>query len=453
MSEITSAVPSTAAQIADAVRKREVSAVEAMRACLERIASLDSRFVAFQLVRAEKALAEAATIDGRSDLADLPLAGVPVSVKDNFNVAGEPTRIGSKATSDAPATKDDIAVRRLKDAGAVVIGKTTLPEMAIFGFTESAFGITRNPWNPEKSSGGSSGGAAVAVATGMSPLALATDGLGSIRIPATFCGVFGLKPTRGLLPLMGDVAEHWYTLSVTGPIAGTVQDAGLMIDVLGGTNTLRDVMMPAKKLRIALSFKPPTFLASLAPAVRDAVTRSASALREAGHVVTESDPPYPLTVANDVLRLWAAGVAEDVETLDWSSLEKRTRTMVRLGRAIGPAPSRVLEAWRSSAASWFRDFDVALLPCVAQTSIPAGGWYGRGLISTLLAQIRALPYAAPWSVTGFPAASVPAGIGPDGVPLSVQLVAPAGGDALVLSVAAQLEQLRPWPRFAPDAER
>ena len=207
------------------VRGRTISAVDATKACLERIERLDSKLHAFHVVRAEKALAEAASVDDRRDLSDLPLAGVPVSIKDNFNVAGEPTRVGSRATSDAPAKADDVAVRRLKDAGAVVIGKTTLPEMAIFGFTETAFAITRNPWNPQRSPGGSSGGAGVAVATGMSPLALGSDGLGSIRIPATFCGVFALKPTRGRLPLMGDLAEHWFSLSVSAPTAATVGDA------------------------------------------------------------------------------------------------------------------------------------------------------------------------------------------------------------------------------------
>ena len=433
------------------VRGRTLSAVEATKACLERIERLDSKLHAFHVVRAERALAEAASVDGRRDLSDLPLAGVPVSIKDNFNVAGEPTRLGSRATSDAPAKADDEAVRRLKEAGAVVIGKTTLPEMAIFGFTETAFAVTRNPWNPDCSPGGSSGGAGVAVATGMSSLALGSDGLGSIRIPATYCGVFGLKPTRGRLPLMGDLVEHWFSLSVSAPIAATVKDAALMIDVLGGSTTFRDVMMPAKKLRIAVSMKPPTFLASLEQAIRDAVNASAATLREAGHSVSESDPPYPLSLPNNVLRLWAAGVAQDVQNLDRSNLEKRTQTMVRLGRLLGPAPPKALERWAAAASSWFRNFDVAVMPCVAHTSIPAGVWYGRGFVSTVLQQIRALPYTAPWNVAGFPAASVPAGMGPDGVPLSVQVVAPAGGDALVLSVAAQLEQLRPWPRLSPDA--
>jgi amidase len=441
--------PLTASEIADAVRTRSTSAVEITRACLARIEALDTKLRAFQLVRAEKAIAEAAEVDERRDLEELPLAGVPVAIKDNFNVVGEPTRLGSDATPSTPAVEDDEAVRRLRGAGAVVIGKTKLPELAIFGFTESAaFGITRNPWNPDRSPGGSSGGSAVAVATGMAPIALGTDGLGSIRIPSNFCGVFGLKPTRGRVPLMMGLSEHWFGLSVAGPIAGTVKDAALMLDVVAGTNEYRNVSLPTKSLRIAVSTKPPTFLASLSPEIKDAVHASANALRDAGHSVTEADPPYPVSLPNHVLRLWMAGVAQDAQKLEWKALEKRTRTMVRLGRQLGPASQNVLAAWATRASTWFRDFDVALTPCVARISIPAGGWTGRGLVSTVLSQIRAVPYTASWNVGGFPAASVPAGFGSDGVPLGVQVVGPAGTDVLVLSVAAQLENLRSWPRFS-----
>jgi amidase len=442
-------VPLTAGEIAASVRTKSVSAVEITRACLERIESVDPKLHAFQLVRAEKALAEAAEIDRRGDIGQLPLAGVPVSIKDNFDVAGEPTRQGSAATSATPAQSDDEAVRRLRVAGAVVIGKTTMPELAIYGFTESAaFGITRNPWNAACSPGGSSGGAAVSVATGMAALALATDGLGSIRIPSTFCGVFGLKPTRGRLPLMRDLTEHWYGLSVSGPIAATVKDAALMFDVLGDTTDFRDVSVSPKALRIALSTKSPTFLARPAPAVNNAVRASAAALRDSGHSVTEADPPYPLTLPNHVLRLWMAGVAQDAEKLEWNWLEFRTKTMARLGKRIGAGSTNVLRVWAHKATRWFESFDVALIPSVARTSIPAGGWSGRGLMSTTLSNVRALPFAAPWNAAGFPAASVPAGIGPEGVPLSVQVVAPARNEALVLSVAALLEQLRPWQRLS-----
>jgi amidase len=430
-------MPKTAVDIAAAVRARSVSAAEITRRYLKRIEKLEPALHAFQVVRADKALAEAEQLDQRPDLADLPLAGVPVAIKDNFNVAGEPTRLGSAATSSKPVESDDELVRRLRTAGAVVIGKTTMPELAIFGFTESAaFGVTRNPWNRERSPGGSTGGGAAAVAGGMAALALGSDGAGSIRGPSNFCGVFGLKPSRGLLPLMGDATEHWYGLSVTGPIATTVQDAALMLDVLAASHSYRDVRPPTQPLRIALALKPPTFLAKLAPSVATAVSESAAVLRDAGHAVTDADPPYPLTLGNVALRLWMAGVAQDALALDWNALEKRTRTMARLGRRLGPGSRGVLTDWTAKASAWFSDFDVALMPVAAVPSLPAGGFTGRGFVSTALSQIKALPYAVPWNIAGFPAAAVPIGTGPDGVPISVQVVAPAGAEALILSVAA-----------------
>ena len=372
-----------------------------------------------------------------------------MAVKDNFDVAGEPTRFGSRATPAAPAAADDELVRRLRDAGAVVIGKTRMPELAIFGFTESAFGITRNPWNRERSPGGSTGGGAAAVAAGMAPLALGTDGLGSIRGPASFCGVFGLKPTRGLLPLMGGAAEHWYGLSVTGPIATTVRDAALMLDVLAASHAHRDVRPPAGRLRVALSLRPPTFLARLAEPVAERVTEAARVLEAAGHAVAESDPPYPATLPNWLVRKWLAGVAQDSHGLAEADLEKRTRTMARWGRRLGPGSDRAFAAWAALATGWFRDFDVALTPVVARPSIPAEGFTGRGFIRTALPQIRTLPYTQAWNAAGFPAAAVPFGTGPEGVPIAVQVIALPGNEARILSVAAQLEELRPWPRTAP----
>jgi amidase len=447
LSEGSAATLETASDIAARVRARSLSAVEAATACLDRIEALDQKLHAFQIVRADQALEEAAAIDRRSDLSGLPLAGVPVAIKDNFNVAGEPTRMGSAATEATPAQADDELVRRLRGAGAVVIGKTTMPELAIFGFTESAaYGITRNPWNLERSPGGSTGGGAVAVATGMAALALASDGLGSIRGPATYCGVFGLKPTRDRLPLMQGLKEHWYGLSVTGPIAWTVTDAALMLDVLGGSRTFQNVGSPGKRLRVAVSTKSPSFLTKPAPEVVAAVRETAAILKDAGHSITETDPPYPNTLANAIMRFWTAGVAQDAQKLNWSSLEPRTRTMARIGRLLGPSPRKVMQRWATKASTWFGDFDVALMPAVARSSIPAGGWTGRGFVSTALEQIKALPFNAPWNVAGFPAASVPSGIGPEGIPLSVQLVAPAQRESVILELALQLESVRPWQR-------
>ena len=211
----------TAGQIAARVRGGTTTAVEVARAHLARIGARDPELGAFQAVDAERMLAEAAAVDGRPDRFALPLAGVPIAVKDNVRVAGHPTRHGSAATSTAPARRDDELVKRLRRAGAVVVGKTRMPELALWGFTQSALGVTRNPRNTARDPGGSSGGSAAAVAAGMAALALGTDGGGSIRVPAAYCGLVGLKPGSGELPLPGGADEHWFGLSAAGPLART----------------------------------------------------------------------------------------------------------------------------------------------------------------------------------------------------------------------------------------
>ena len=190
----------TAAETADAVRRGDLSAVAAVEAALDRIAAHDPVIGAFQVVRAERARAEAAQIDADPHRDSLPLAGVPIAVKDNVPVSGEPMRIGSAATDPTPQTTDHEVVRRLRAAGAVVVGLTRVPELCVYGATDSVFGVTRNPWNLERTPGGSSGGSAASVAAGMVAVAHGNDGMGSIRIPAACCGLVGIKPGLGTVP-------------------------------------------------------------------------------------------------------------------------------------------------------------------------------------------------------------------------------------------------------------
>ena len=231
----------SAIEIASLVRSRAVSPVDVIAEHLKRIEALDGEIHAFQLVRRERALAEAATLAAQANLDVLPLAGVPVAIKDNVDVAGEPTRHGSAATTESPADHDDELVRRLRAAGAIVIGKTVMPELAIWPFTEPEAFLppTRNPWNAERTPGGSTGGGAAAVATGMVPLALGSDGGGSLRIPAACCGIVGLKPGTGVVPLARGAAHHWLGLTEFGPMANSAADLALMLDVLAETERLR----------------------------------------------------------------------------------------------------------------------------------------------------------------------------------------------------------------------
>jgi amidase len=439
-----------ATEMASRVRDRLISPAELVRAHLDRIAALEPAIRAFQVVRAEKALAEAAVLAGRADLADLPLAGVPVAIKDNIDVAGEPTRAGSAATSPAPASADDELVARLRAAGCVVIGKTQLPELAIWPFTEPGFAAaTRNPWDRGRTPGGSTGGGAAAVAAGLAALALGSDGGGSIRIPAACCGLFGLKPTPGLVPLPGGRSEHWLGLSAFGPLARTVSDAAAMLDALAGTTSYATPGPAGRRLRIAFSARHPVPGAKAAPAVRASLDQAASLLREAGHDVVTGSPGYPPALGLRFNGRWLAGIAQDAEGLDRSALEPRTRRMARLGarlnRRVRPASA---DPFARRAADWFASYDVLLTPTLTRGAVPVGTWEGKGWVRTMLGVANWL-YTPPWNIAGLPAASVPFGQDEDGLPIGVQLVGPRGAESTLLALARQIEQLQPWPQLAP----
>jgi amidase len=223
-----------AARQAEMVRAREVSARELVELYLERIERIDPMLNAYRVVLAERALAEADEVEKRvAGGEEAPLLGVPVAIKDEVDYAGEITSHGTAAYGE-PAREDGYIVRRLREAGAIPIGKTNLPELAIYGFTESpTWGDTRNPWDLSRTPGGSSGGSAVATAAGLCAIAHASDGAGSIRYPAAYCGLFGLKPQRGRVSLFPD-REHWHGLSVSGCVSRTVLDTALYLDAVGG---------------------------------------------------------------------------------------------------------------------------------------------------------------------------------------------------------------------------
>ena len=314
MNTETATTPPTALQIAEDVRSGRTNAVEVVRAHLDRIATLDPELGAFQTVRRAAALQEAAVIDRRRDRAQLPLAAVPVAIKDNIAVAGEQVRHGSAGTSDTPAPADDELVSRLRAAGCVVVGTTRMPELAAWAFTAStAFGITRNPWDPRLDPGGSTGGGAVAVSAAMAALALGTDGGGSLRVPAAHCGVVGLKPSNGRVPLPGGLPEHWCGLTVAGPIARTAADAAAAFQVLSGSAVCRPV--PANRLRVALSLRSPSPLGRPDAHQRAAVQVAADLLRAAGHEVVPAEPPYPATLMQQWSRRWWAGIAIEADQL------------------------------------------------------------------------------------------------------------------------------------------
>jgi amidase len=453
------------ARQAELVRSGEVSSRELVELYLERIARLDPQLNAFRVVLAERALAEAGQADARRRSGEeRPLLGVPIAIKDNMDVAGEVTTHGTGAYGE-PAREDAEMVRRLRSAGAVVIGKTHLPELAVFPFTESAtWGVTRNPWDPQRTPGGSSGGSGVAVAAGLAAGASASDGGGSIRIPAACCALFGLKPQRGRVSLMPD-PEHWHGLSVFGSVTRSVLDSAIWLDVVAGrapgdaeaarppaTSFAEAARTAPGKLRIAVSLKPAA-LARVRPEVRQAVEETGELLRSLGHTVERRDPAYGVPVPLFLPR-WLRGIRDDaVRMAHPGRLERRIRRLVQAGGLIGPdlvARARAGEAdFAATIGQVFGDFDALLTPTLPELPWRVMRWEGRGPVMTTNGAAAVTAFTTVWNITGQPAASVPAGFTADGIPLAVQLIGRAHDETTLLSLAAQLEAERPWADRRP----
>ncbi|MER7821417.1 amidase [Streptomyces sp. NPDC096097] len=451
------------ARQAELVRTGKTTSRALVEAALRRIARTDAVLGAFRVVLAEQALAEADARDGAESTG--PLHGVPVAVKDELDVAGQVTTFGGSANR-TPVAADSEAVRRLRAAGAVVIGKTTMPEFGQWPFTESAaHGHTRNPWDTTRTPGGSSGGSAAAVAAGTVGAALGGDGGGSIRIPAACCGLFGLKPQRGRVSTAPN-AHLWYALGTVGPLTRSVGDAALLYDVLAGTTPtdrwsaspattgwVRALETPPGRLRIGYSVKPAVPGVRPHPEHVGAVLESVRALRELGHDVREVDPRYPDATAPFAAQ-FCGGVRAEADAVERPDLlERRTRRTLALARLVPESAVergiRAGERLAERADRMFTTMDVLLTPVVAERPRPVGALDGAGLLTALARSRPMVAYTALWNVTGHPAASVPAGLGEDGLPLAVQLVGRRDDEVTLLRVAAQLEEVRPWAQRRP----
>lgn len=444
----------TASELAHAVRAGRVTPAAVVEHFLQRIEVIDPRVGAFEVVRRERALAEAKALSARDDLDRLPLAGIPVAIKDNTDVAGEPSRWGTPLIPAEPRPADDEVVRRLRAAGAIVLGKTRVPELSAWGTADGPFGACRNPWDLSRTAGGSSGGSAAAVAAGMAPLALGSDGLGSIRIPAAACGVVGVKPGTGVVPA-GIGVSSWLGMAEHGPIATTVEDAALMLSVLADRPDLATVAPPGRRLRVAVSTRAPMAGVWVDREFAAATEEVGQILARAGHDVVPADPPYTLGVALDVVAFWCAAVSEEAERVDASRLSARTRRHAsagRLLRRLGRVRQEARDRWRARLAPFFNAFDLLLTPGLARLPIAADGWGERSWLANVYSNASYAPFPAAWNFAGYPAATIPAGLHSRALPLlSVQLVAPPGGEALILSAARLIEEARPWPRHAPIA--
>lgn len=449
-----------AAAAADAVRRGEVTAEELVTEALQRIEERDGEVNAFTVVLADEALAAARAHD-RGEVSGLPLAGVPVSVKDHIWLAGHPATNGSPALRDFVPEEDAVPVARLRAAGAVVVGKTNNPEFCYRGFTDNpVWGLTRNPWSLDRTPGGSSGGAGASVAYGATPLALGTDGGGSIRIPAAFCGVVGHKPTFGLVPKLPGF-RGWPTLSVDGPLTRTVRDAALALSVMAGPAAADPMTWPApigaltplaeadwRSLRIAVSED--LGWAPVEPVVRAAFRAAVDVLVDAGAQVEEAHPEagYPTQLWNDVAV--PEGFASEGPLLDHPEIGSTSREIVEAGRAV--TAQQYLDAQDRRRAftevwqSFLRTYDVLLAP-----SMPLPAFSTAITGPTRIDGVPVDPFFDDWCVlalpanlAGLPSCAVPTGLSPEGLPVGMQIIGGRWSDARVLSVAAAYERLAPW---------
>ena len=451
-------------QSAEQLAGSDASAVEILDSHLGRIAHVDPQLNAMSVVLTKWAHAEAVARDGvrAAGEATGPLHGVPVVIKEEIDVAGCVTTFGGRG-NEHPAAADAEVVSRLRHAGAIIVGKTTMPEFGAFPYTESdAFGVTRNPWRRDHTPGGSSGGTAVAVATGMAAVGLGGDGGGSIRIPAACVGLFGLKPQRGRVTTAP--TEHlWWALGTAGPLSRTVRDSALVYDVIRG-NVDTDLFRAGEtgsflaaterepgRLRIGWSARTASPGVKADPIHVAALEETARLLADLGHDVREVNPHYPDTTAAFVPQFFA-GIRTEADAVDhFERLERRTRQTYRLGSWVTPKViDSAVEASMTLSAKANRVFDevdVLMTPTMAHRPPRVGILTGLGSVRGMLASMPAIAYTAIWNVAGNPAASVPCGLGPDGLPTAVQLVGRTDDEPTLLSLAAQLEAARPWPLF------
>lgn len=460
----------SAAGLGRLIAGRQVSPVEVTELALERIAALNPSLNAFLAVDEEGALAAARDAEQAALRGELrgPLHGVPLSVKDLFWTRGLASTGGSLLYRGFIPAEDSIPVQRLRNAGAVILGKTSTSEFGLSATTENRLvGDTRNPWDTTRTSGGSSGGAAAAVAAGLGPLAIGSDGGGSIRVPASFCGVYGLKPTRGRVPRSGGFGRRaWNPWAQPGPITGTVEDAALALQTMAGwhprdVNSLREpppdflsrLRAGVNGLRVAVSLD--LGYAAVEPAVAEAVRAVARVFEGLGARVEEpqvglGDPFSPFWTVFTA-NCWAS-FGEMVEQ-HRAELGDFTVAFAEEGRRVtGADYSRALSTLdRVSAqiADVFEQHDLLLTPTTPVAAFPLGQRPVRIAGRDVDPLWSFNPFCFVFNITGHPAASLPCGPSPEGLPIGAHLVGRMGDEAMVLRASAAYEAARPWAGRRP----
>lgn len=444
-----------------------VTSVDLTRQALSAIARSQPHLNAFRMVL-ESAEAEAAAADRRRAAGGTaPLLGIPIAVKDDVDVAGVPTWFGTHGRVD-PAVADAEVVRRLRAAGAVIVGKTNSCELGQWPFTSGpGFGHTRNPWSRDHTPGGSSGGSAAAVAAGLVAAAIGSDGAGSVRIPAAWTHLVGIKPQRGRISTW-PMPEAFNGITVNGVLARTVTDAALVLDAVAGNvegelhrpppvRVGEQLGTPPESLRVAVSTRFPftLFGATLHPEIRDAVHDVAGQLRALGHTVVSQDPDYGIRLTIDFLSRSTPGLLEWAERLGGEiRWDPRTRSNMRIGRLLATTMLRRARANETRTArrvgGIFESVDVVLAPTTAQPPPHAHAFDGLSSTATDRAIIAACPVTFPWNLLGWPSVNIPAGFTTTGLPIGVQLMGPANSEPLLLSLAAALEARNGWADRQPE---
>jgi aspartyl-tRNA(Asn)/glutamyl-tRNA(Gln) amidotransferase subunit A len=457
-----------ASTLAALIRRRKVSPVEVVDAVLARIAALNPRLDAYVTLTAEAARARAKAAERavtRRSAALGALHGVPFSVKDLVVTRGVRTTFGTPFFRDHVPTEDAPIVERLLAAGGIMLGKTNTPAFGWIGATHNlVFGATRNPWNPDRTPGGSSGGASAAVAAGLGPIAVGTDGGGSIRIPASFAGIYGFKPSFGRIPVYP--ASAAWSLSHVGPMTRTVLDAALVMNACAGPDERDQGSLPAARtdhvkalagglrgLRVAYS-ETLGFVDALHGEVRAACAEAVRAVRAAGARVERVEPTWP-SPREAWLAIFAGGIAARMaEYVDRPEhIEPGLLAIIRA--TLAQPPTAYVQAWFDRLAWWqhpralFERYDLLLTPTVACPAFAVGLDHPADIEGTPVPPYAWTPYTFPFNCTGQPAASVPCGFTRDGLPVGLQIVGRRFDDATVLRASAAFERERPWAASRP----
>jgi amidase len=460
---------SSAVELAQLVKRREVSPVELVQTFLDRIDKLDGELNSFVTVVGDQALEAAREAEQEVTAGGElpPFHGVPITIKDLQETAGIRTTLSNSALAEHIPTTDQHPIRRIREAGFIILGKTNTSEFGSVPVTESRLnGICRNPWDTNRTPGGSSGGAAASLAAGLTPISQGADGGGSIRIPSSCCGLFGIKPSRGRVSVGPRLGENWHGFSVIGPIARSVEDAAALLDVMSGYETGDPYWAPPPerpfaaeagadpgKLRIGYTATSPNEVPA-DPIVVEAMEDAARLLASLGHEVEEAAPDWvDPELAPSFVQLIASGTAV-LDFLGPESMEPLNAHLLQMAREMSAvdhmnALSKAHAFSRRVVAFW-DTYDVLLTPTLALPPLPVGWIFEESdPFMQLLRSGMFIPFTPTANVTGQPAVSVPLTWSDDGLPIGVQLVGAPGGEAELIRLSSQLEEARPWADRRP----